>query len=392
MRSPKFLSLFSGVGGLDLGFVQAGFEPIGAFDICRTAVSVYKRNLCCDAHILDLSRNEVTPRNQPDAVIAGSPCQGFSTIGRRRVNDPRNSLFVRAAHLAAELDPQAIVLENVRGILVGQHRRFLEAAARVLEGSGYLVHQVELSAQDAGLPQQRKRVFLIATKSSRTFSIENASKRMDVNQAIEGAEEQSNHEPVILAGNSKDYEIASAILPGQKLCDVRGGSASVHSWDIPSAFGGTNQIQRLILTAVMRLRRRIRRRTWGDADPVLISQVSDHLGRSLDRDIRTLISKKYLVERGRYIDLARRFNGKFRRLRGDGISNAVDTRFGDPHYFLHPAQHRGLSAREAARIQGFPDSFQFSGSRSQQFRMIGNAVPVPLAKIVAKAVKELVRV
>ena len=234
------LSLFSGVGGLDLGFVQAGFSPIGAYDIWKTAVDVYKTNLSGNAEVLDLSTSDVSPNDTPDVVIAGSPCQGFSVIGMRRVHDPRNSLFVRAAHLAVQLDPQVIVLENVPGIVAGKHKQYYDAAVIVLEAAGFSVRRIELSALDAGLPQRRRRVFLIATRSCVSLDIRRPSAHLNIERTILACESRHNHDPIVLTKQTKDYEIARAIRPGQKLCDVRGGSSSVHSWDIPSVFGQTD--------------------------------------------------------------------------------------------------------------------------------------------------------
>ena len=390
IRKPKVLSLFSGIGGLDLGFVQAGFSLVGAYDNWGTAVKVHQRNLAGDAQVVDLSTDEIEPRENPDVVVAGSPCQGFSTIGTRRVDDPRNWLFVRAAQLALKLEPQVIVLENVRGIIGGKHKKFYDQAVRTLENAGFSVHHLELSAQDAGLPQRRRRVFLIATRSCSSVKIESVRTNISVGQIISGSEGQRNHEPLVLDRWTNAYEIANVIGPGQKFCDVRGGTASVHSWQIPRVFGATTRREQVILRAIMRLRRRIRQRATGDADPVLRSDISDFLGFDVTNNVDTLIAKGYLKEFGVYVDLSRRFNGKYRRLQNNGISNAVDTRFGDPHYFLHPKEQRGLSAREAARIQGFPDSFVFSGTSAEQFRMIGNAVPVPMGRLVARAVKQVV--
>lgn len=388
-RAPRVLSLFSGVGGMDLGFLQAGFTPVGAFDIWKTAIDVYKKNISSNANVSDLSVNHVEVQTEPDVVIAGSPCQGFSVVGMRRINDPRNSLFVRAAQLAIKLNPQIIVLENVLGLVAGRHKTFYDVAVNQLECAGYFVHHVKLSAQDVGLPQRRKRVFVVATQSNKTFCLDFNNPMKSIDIAISGAEHQNNHEPIVLHSHTQDYEIAKHILPGQKLCDVRGGIAAVHSWDIPSVFGDTTTKQRSILTATMRLRRRNRRRTNGDSDPVNRLHLAEYFGENISKELNALILKKYLIDVGGCIDLKRRFNGNFRRLDKSGLSNAVDTRFGQPRYFLHPEQHRGISAREAARLQGFPDTFHFSGSVSDQFKMIGNAVPVPMANTIAKAVKRM---
>ena len=390
LRSPRVLSLFSGVGGLDLGFVQAGYSPIGAFDVWKAAVAVYRKNISADAHVLDLSTNTPRPSASPHVVIAGSPCQGFSVIGSRRLDDPRNCLFLRATRLAINLCPQVIVLENVPGILAGHHKHYFDEATKLLQDASYYTHHLALPAHAVGLPQRRRRIFLIGTKSSLQLNVPTTAPRRTLGQTIANCASFPNHEPMLLHRKSEAYKIAAAIGPGQKLCDVRGGPSSVHSWDIPIVFGKTTASQRRILLAVMRLRRRIRRRPNGDADPVLDSDLRNLLGVSVSCDVDALVRKGYLIRLGDYLDLSRRFNGKYRRLAPNGVSNTVDTRFGDARYFLHPDQHRGLSAREAARIQGFPDNFVFSGSLAEQFRMIGNAVPVPMARAVAQVVRKAV--
>ncbi len=390
-RTLRVLSLFSGIGGLDLGFIQEGFHPVGAFDVWQTAIDVYQKNLASEAYVLDLSKNDVPQTEAPDVVIAGSPCQGFSVIGSRKLDDPRNSLYVRAAQLAVSTDPQAIVLENVPGVLAGKHKDYYGKAVHFLEQAQFIVHHIEISAQETGLPQRRKRVFLIATKTSRSPIVETEKNGRTLGQILVGADQQQNHDPIYLSKGTKDYEIALNILPGQKLSDVRGGPSSVHSWDIPRVFGPTTRRQRELLVAIMRLRRRKRRREFGDADPVRYSDLFKLYPLRSTRDLERLLQRGYLRTLEGYIDLARRFNGKYRRLNGEGISNTVDTRFGDPRNFLHPSQQRGISAREAARIQGFPDTFSFEGSLSEQFRMIGNAVPVPMARAIARAVKGIAR-
>lgn len=387
-RSPRVLSLFSGAGGLDLGFIQAGFSPIGAYDIWKAAITVYRSNVSHDAHVLDLSKNTPNPASNPDVVIAGSPCQGFSVIGSRRLEDPRNTLFLRATRLAIDLSPQAIVLENVPGMLAGHHKHYYDVATQLLHEARYSVHHISLPAQAVGLPQRRRRIFLIGTKSDLPLTIPTTATPTTLGQTIANCAAFPNHEPTYLQKDSDAFSIATAIGPGQKLCDVRGGCSSVHSWDIPRVFGSTTKGQRRLLVGVMRLRRRIRRRPRGDADPVHHSELRKLLGVHLFEDVDVLVRKGYLIRSGDHIDLSRRFNGKYRRLAEDGVSNTVDTRFGDPRYFLHPNQHRGLSAREAARIQGFPDNFVFSGTLTEQYRMIGNAVPVPMGRAVARAVRK----
>ena len=123
-RRPSFLSLFSGCGGLDLGFEQAGFKRLRAFDIDPAVIAVHNAALTTPGEICDLTlvTNRVVEQ-RPDVVIAGPPCQGFSTLGKRRVDDPRNSLIVTGARLAVAHQPRVVVLENVSGAMSGEHAR-----------------------------------------------------------------------------------------------------------------------------------------------------------------------------------------------------------------------------------------------------------------------------
>ena len=319
--------------------------------------------------------------------MAGSPCQGFSTIGRRCRDDPRNSLFVRAAYLAISTDPEVVVLENVPGLLLGENIKHYNTAISLLNRANFKVQLISVGAEEVGLPQRRKRVFVIASKRKSDL---NLKRNLPVNLGclLSRAESCSNHEPKLLPKGSKDYLIAKVMKQGQKLCDVRGGNRAVHSWEIPQVFGSTTRKQREILMTVMRLRRRIRLRDFGDADPLDPDEITQFLGYPISKEVERLLNKNYLASFGDRIDLSRRFNGKFRRLSEHGLSIAVDTRFGDPRYFLHPRKERGMSVREAARLQGFPDDFVFTGSLENQFRMIGNAVPIPMARTIAQSINQ----
>lgn len=385
-KNPKFLSLFSGVGGLDLGFIQAGFNPLGAYDICPIAVQNYNQNVAAHAQVLNLAENDVFPSGDPDLVLAGSPCQGFSTIGKRDLNDPRNFLISRAAELAINLDPQVIVLENVPGLLFGEHRVHFKRTERILRKSRYEVQVLQLRADSFGLPQLRKRVFVIASKKLKTLRVNGSKSTPTFRKITEGVSNLANHEPKIFDKNSADYVIANHIPQGCKLCDVRGGSRSVHSWEIPEIFGRTTKKQRELLVMLMQLRRRIRLRPNGDADPVLPSDLRLKLRWDPETEIDNLSQLGYIRQIGERIDLTRTFNGKYKRINAEGKSYSVDTRYGDPKYYLHYSENRGMSVRETARVQGFPDNFIFSGTFADQFRMIGNAVPVPMANALGEGI------
>jgi len=385
--SPSFVSLFSGCGGLDQGFVQAGYKGMLSVDIDETALAVHKANLACPTQVLDLAQNDpvIESDRHFDVLLAGSPCQGFSTIGQRRIDDPRNALLWVAARVAAKYKPRIVIAENVPGALSGEHRHYWEALHQRLHEIGYATVDLKLDCADFGVAQHRRRIFMVASLSGNPHDIKlKPLPRIPLSLALDGIKGIANHHPTPLLPSSSDYKIALRIAQGQKLTNARGGPASVHTWDIPEVFGKTTKKERELLNLVLRLRRQQRRRPVGDADPVSTAILSAKFGLDI---IDKLVAKSYLRQIGEYHDLTHTFNGKYRRSRSELPSRTVDTRFGDPKLSLHPTEHRPFTVREAARIQGFRDEFVFSGNIDKQYRMIGNAVPPPVAFNIAKMVR-----
>lgn len=384
---PVYLSLFSGCGGLDQGFEQAGFKGILSVDIDPTALAVLNRNLKLNVQELDLACNDPALADPIDVLLAGSPCQGFSTAGLRNVDDPRNSLLLVAPRIAKKLRPKVIVAENVLGAITRSHSAFWEALHQQLRALGYRTGDLRVDSSDFGVAQKRQRIFLIAwrTNANQELVLEPKKKKVlsDVLADLDGV---ANHEPIFLKTDSNDFKIASRIAQGQKLTNSRGGDLSIHTWHIPNVFGRTNKLEREVLDTTLKLRRQIRRRDYGDADPVSVGLLKKQFGSDV---LERLVEKGYLRKLGHYVDLTHTFNGKYRRQRLDSPSRTVDTRFGDHRLFLHPTEHRAFTVREAARVQGFSDDFIFNGTVAQQFRMIGNAVPPAVAHAVAELVRRL---
>lgn len=387
-----FASLFSGCGGFDLGFTARGFRSSGAFDFDPDAVDNFSANV--DGPMLQVDLTQGIPNERSlfgvDALIAGPPCQGFSTAGKRLVNDERNHLLTLTGILARRISPKVLVVENVSGALSGDHARYLKALDSTMRDVGYRTHILRCQAADLGMAQLRRRVLFFAWRTGRDnkFTTPNAP-RGALRTVLAGVDNQPNHIPSRLIKNSRDWRIAQKIKPGQKLSNVRGGPNAVATWDIPEVFGLISEHERTILELLRRLRRQERQRDHGDADPVSLSRLEAALGPSFHRLIEGLILKGYLRRVDGGIDLVGTFNGKFRRLVWNKPSCTVDTRFGAPRYFLHPSQPRGFTVREAARIQGFPDSYVFRGQEQAQYRVIGNAVPPPLGAFAADIVRQL---
>lgn len=392
MRKLKTLSLFSGCGGLDLGFHQEGFLNVGAYDINPAVIDTFRANIADNAHVEDLSLQTIKPRSAIDVLLAGSPCQGFSLAGKRNVEDPRNNLLIRAGDHAIALRPKIFLAENVPGALSGEMRRYWDQLDQMLIGAGYKTRTLSIDASHLGVAQTRRRIFLLACRDNLDFEyVLPAPKSVaSLAQALDDIPNDREHaQSVVLEEETADIKIARHIGPGQKLSNVRRGPNSVHTWHIPDVFGRTTVAEQRLLMELIVLRRRIRVRTSGDADPVAFDLLRAHVGSGTERLVGSLVRKNYLRYSNDAVDLANTFNGKYRRLMWEKPSYTVDTYFGNPRYFLHPVEHRGFSVREAARIQGFPDGYTFTGTMKENFQMIGNAVSPVVSRHLAQLVKSL---
>ena len=412
--SYNVVSLFAGCGGKDLGFVRAGFNIAWANDMDYAACESYRQNL--GEHIVHGDIREIGMDQIPEAdlVIGGFPCQGFSIVGTRRLDDERNFLYRAMKSVIREKRPAFFVAENVRGLLNMARGGVVAAMVEEFRSLGYRVDYRLLNAQDFGVAQHRERVFIIGNRLGLENPFPEPTHRerahprlaqvsmyseepnelrpyLTLRDAIGDLEELggvANHEIDHSWERKKPHwrSIMEHIGEGQKLCNVRLGERSVYTWEIPEVFGPTTEIERAVLLAIAGNRRR---KEFGPKDgnplPLVVirglCEVED-----LEGIIGSLVAKDYLVDLGGRYELKHAFNGIFRRLRWDVPSEAVLTVFDSPRYYVHPSQHRPFSVREVARIQGFPDDFHFYGKIKEQYTQIGNAVPPRLAEAVAREV------
>jgi DNA (cytosine-5)-methyltransferase 1 len=411
-RKYSVVSLFAGCGGKDLGFSRAGFDLLWANDIDAAACATYSHNL--GAHIVQGDIETIDSSDIPcaDVVIGGFPCQGFSIVGTRRLNDERNFLYRAMRRVIADTRPTFFVAENVRGLLNMAGGRVIAAMIDDFASLGYHVQYRLLNAQNYGVPQHRERVFIIGnrigvenpfpTPTHGLATSSDGSVFMDLSGEfllpyrtlrdsigdIEQLGGLPNHEidESWLRKRPEWRDIMRHLKPGQKLCNVRLGDRSVYTWSIPEVFGDTTARERELLMIIARNRRR---KEFGprDGNPLPLEVIETLSGFSDTPElVDRLVRKQYLVRHGHRYELKHAFNGIFRRLDWDAPSEAILTVFHSPRYYVHPNQHRPFSVREVARVQGFPDDFMFKGSLKQQYTQIGNAVPPPLAEAVATGV------
>ena len=387
----KFVSLYCGAGGLDLGFISAGFQCIGAFDIDKVAVDVHNRNLGGHASVANLSESTdqlTRSLTHADTIIAGPPCQGFSTAGRNNPEDERNLHLSRVAELASKSSADVVVIENVRGLLARKNVQHLHHCISTLEKAGFVVDYKLFDLSEYGVPQARKRVIVVGSKNRNPIALDSIPRKpkKDLKDVIGKLSYQDSGAMQCRVLTARDQIVASHIAPGQRLTNVRRGTRSIHTWDIPEVFGETSDKEKFVLEVISRVRRQIRVRDFGDADPVKSADLVRILGKNVVKTLTDLTRKGFLRRIGECYDLKHTFNGKYKRLEWNKCAPTVDTRFIEPRYFLHPDECRGFSIGEMSALQGFPSDFVFPKSLAVASRLIGNAVPPAFGAAIARQV------
>ena len=340
------LDLFSGCGGISLGFKLAGFNISGGVDIDPDSIKTFQKNFpkskaVCES-LLEYSDDKILEDfgdKEIDVIVGGPPCQGFSSANRwnKENEDPRNKLFFEYLRFVELLKPKAVVIENVRGILTRDKGFAKDRIEKLLRGLGYTVDCKVLNASDYGVPQNRLRAFFVAIRDdyNETFDFDNLSTepKVTVKEAI--------GELYDLDKNPKNKLIAK---PQNKyLKYLRKENQEIHNHEIKYPAQLTQE----------RISHVPQGGNWADIPTELFPN-----------------------------NRSNRHSSAFKRLDEQACSVTIDTGNAHSNYF-HPLYNRIPTVREAARIQSFKDNFILEGSRTSQYRQVGNAVPPLLAKAVA---------
>lgn len=351
------IDLFAGCGGFSLGFSQAGFHIRTAVEIDPDIAATYQKNHPDTFVIADDIRNVdsagIFRKGDGDIIIGGPPCQGFSMAGARIragfVDDPRNYLFRHYAHIVSIVRPQIFIMENVKGLCTFQNGAILEEIKQRFsaptDGQSYYVYPRLVNAHDVGIPQKRERLLLIGTK----YPIKDMDKLWSQTQAELSKENTHYFDKVTV----KD---AIGNLP-----------PAVRSGAVPNPVPQTHY-QRYLATTAPVLRHHTR---------------SGHSALAVDRMRRVGCGQDASALREPINSI---YGGAYGRLCWDMPAPTITTRFDTPAAgrFTHPTCDRTLTPREAARIQSFPDDFDFCGTKTSVCRQIGNAVPPKIAYFLAR--------
>ncbi|MDB4494364.1 DNA cytosine methyltransferase [Pseudomonadales bacterium] len=424
-------SLFSGCGGLDLGFDSASFEIQYAVDNDPLACDVYRRNLGEHIRCMDVTNdeffNEIRQQGTCDVLLGGFPCQGFSKAGPKKKSDPRNQLYRSMLYAAEHMKPSVIVAENVDGILQNFKGEFFRTICKDFEDLGYLCEPAVIDAAWYGVSQHRRRVFFVFTsaelprfqfpEATHEKRLRNGEFAIPTNDLFSDATCSSARtkrpistisdaiEDLLIDGqNVPDHvyedswpagynEIFSAIGEGQKLCNVRHAETSVYTWQIPQYFGEVTDQEVLVLETLAKNRRK---KIYGDipnGNPIPADELERLSGVvGCETLLERLADVGYVKRKSGGYDLkgAMFCSGLFKRPRWDEPSPTVLTNFNNPRYFLHPSEARPFTLRECARLQGFPDDFLFDSHQRKDiaglYRLVGNAVAPPVARKIADGV------
>ncbi|MHB1908201.1 MAG: DNA cytosine methyltransferase [Nitrososphaerales archaeon] len=356
---PRVLDLFCGAGGMSLGFQKAGFDILAGIDIDKPSVETFKNNFP-EALALVKDLKSYTPwdfareygfgKGSFEVIVGGPPCQGFSISGPRRFHDKRNRLYLEFIEYVKFFCPRTFVIENVPGLLSLYEGRVKDRILIEFSRIGYCVRLKVLNAADYGVPQTRKRAFFVGRKSGARY------------QFPDQTHADATDQKLLLGDLRKKITVCDAISDLPLLEKGEGESKTVYA-SYPQ-----NDYQKMMR----------------EGSAYIFNHLApNHAPRTMEIIALVPQGKNYktLPEE---LQQVRRFHVAWTRLDGSKPSPTIDA--GHRHHF-HPVANRNPTVRECARIQSFPDKFVFFGTKTSQYRQVGNAVPPLLAYSIAASLQ-----
>jgi len=386
-KSMKLVDFFSGAGGLSCGLEMAGFHSVLASDIHPVYAQTFLKNhpttRILTQDIRELSEFDILEltglsSGELDLLAGGPPCQGFSINAPiRTLDDQRNHLFKEYLRIASILKPKAILIENVPGIVSLGKGTVVKAIYKQLENMGYKVDHKILFAGHYGVPQLRFRTIFIALRDGGKIEFPEPTHNAEGFANFAGSKELCiKLTPLFFRHLAKKTTVWDAIsdlpplVPGQEIHEVKYAVKPQTSYQMLLSKGSrailNHSCAKLGEANIERLKHIPQGGSWRDIPFGLLPEG---------------------LKRARRSDHTKRYG----RLHPDSLCSTILTKC-DPHWgsFFHPTQDRAISVREAARIQSFPDRYEFTGNLTHQFEQVGNAVPPLMAKAIGETIKKLI--
>ena len=400
-KEKKFrvISLFSGAGGMDLGFINAGFEIVWANDFFKEAVESYKKNV--DNRIVFGDITKIDSSQMPDdidLVIGGFPCQGFSVANTKRsMKDARNFLYKEMLRVIKDKQPKFFVAENVKGILSMKKGKVIEMIKNDFKNLGYKVDARLLNAAEYGIPQARERVVIIGNRIGVDNPYPKATHWVDSKkyESKEGLKDPVTVEQTI--GFLSNVRLSDKPIILENGTIIYNHMASTNVYD--KFWGRKYKVDQAKICDYLRM--------WRDKAGYTTKKVDEHFGykytaghwfrkdnhsgsipkpsdwwelkkifgfdNKYDKKVTTMVEKRI------------KFEQSLRITNWDRPSDTITATCPE----IHVNKERRLSARECAMLQTFPMNYQFIGSLNVIYRQIGNAVPVKLAEQIAQGIYDV---
>jgi len=417
-----FIDLFAGIGGFRVALEDLGGKCVGFSEIYQPAIKVYKDNFDTDDDIAigDITKPSYSP--YADILVGGVPCQSWSIAGKNKgFEDPRGKLWLDTIKFTEQVKPKAFIYENVKGLADPRNKPNLDLIIKEFTGLGYTVVHKVLNAFDFGLAQSRERIFIVGIRNDLNHSafeypksyglLPNLSSILD-NMIVKTKQKES------LAEYKNSFNMAAVANKGNFFifADVRNGDYTIHSWDLVE----TTPMEKEICLKILQNRRRP---LYGskDGNPMSFKHIqglfsinvlalNDRKASSVKKsDLDDLVKKKILrYQDGKYelthSRISSGINGIYRIFLPESHVFSTLTRSGTRDfiatesipeevmnkkaYFIEniyrKKKYRPISAKEAAKIQGFKDDFIFNTPYSTTMGLLGNSIAINIVREVSK--------
>ena len=395
-KSYKVISLFSGAGGMDIGFINSGFEIVWANDFFKEAVESYRNNI--GDHIVYGDITKIKSSEMPDdidLVIGGFPCQGFSVANTKRsMKDERNFLYKEMLRVIKDKKPKFFVAENVKGILSMEHGKVIEMIKKDFESIGYKVDARLLNAAEYGVPQARERVVIIGNRLGLDNPYPKATHWVDSKKYLS---KKGLKKPITVKetiGFLSDVPLSNNPITLDDGMVIYNHMAATNVYD--KFWGRKYNVNQHDICDYLKM--------WRDKAGYTTKKVDDHFGYKYTAghwfrkdnnsgsipkpsdwwELKKILSfdDKYDKKVTTMVEKEIKFEQSLRITNWDRPSDTITATSPE----IHVNKERRLSARECAMLQTFPMDYKFEGSLNIVYRQIGNAVPVKLAEQISKGI------